>query len=89
MLQIAVCDPNDEKLFYPTDKILLIKHNDHFFALGSFCGYDFTNLATGALLGEKLVCPTCLSAYDIKNGIVDNGPSMRNLTSFNIAVRDE
>ena len=40
-------------------------------------------------MGDKIVCPTCLSAYDVTNGIVDNGPSMRNITSFNVTVRDE
>ena len=56
--------------------------------MGSYCGFDFTNLATGALLGEKLICPTCCSSYDIKNGLVDIGPSMRNLSNFSISVRD-
>jgi len=67
----------------------LLKHKDRLYALGSYCGYDFTNLSTGALLGEKLVCPTCLSAYDVKSGLVDNGPSMRNLSNFSVNVRDE
>ena len=64
-------------------------HKSRLYALGSYCGFDFTNLATGALLGEKLICPTCCSSYDIKNGLVDIGPSMRNLSSFNITRRDE
>ena len=64
-------------------------HKNRLYALGSYCGFDFTNLATGALLGEKLICPTCCSSYDIKNGLVDIGPSMRNLSSFNIKVREE
>ena len=86
---MAISDAFDKTRFYPTDKIIVLKHRDRHFALGSYCGFDFTNLATGALLGEKLICPTCCSAYDIKNGLVDIGPSMRNLSSFNISVRDE
>ena len=65
-----------------------MKHKDQLYATGSYCGFDFTNLATGALLGEKLICPTCGSVYDIKSGLVDNGPSMRNLSSFSIKVRE-
>lgn len=64
-------------------------HKGRLYALGSYCGFDFTNLATGALLGEKLICPTCCSSYDIKNGLVDIGPSMRNLSNFNITTREE
>jgi len=40
-------------------------------------------------LGEKLICPSCCSNYDIKNGLVDIGPSLRNLSSFNISVRED
>jgi len=84
MVQVSISDPFDPNKFYPTDKIIVLKHKDRHHALGSYCGFCFTNLATGALLGEKLICPSCLSAYDIKNGLVDIGPSMRNLSNFSI-----
>jgi hypothetical protein len=64
-----------------------MKHNGKYFAIGSFCGFDFSNLGTGALLGEKLYCPTCASTYDIKNGHPEFGPNMRNLSTFPIKVR--
>lgn len=69
--------------------MLLIKHKGTHLALGSFCGFDFTNLATGALIGEKLICPTCGSNYDINTGYVDQGPSMRNISSFVVQTREE
>jgi len=56
--------------------------------VGAFCGFDYTPLAQGALIGEKLICPTCASAYDIKNGFVDCGPSMRNISSFVVNNRE-
>ena len=68
MVQIAISDPFNKLVFYPTDNILLMKHNGKHHVTGSYCGYCFTNLATGALLGEKLVCPNCMSAYNIING---------------------
>lgn len=86
---MAVSDPWNKEKFHPTDKLILCKNNDQHYAIGSFCGFDFTNLATGALLGEKIICPTCGSNYDIKNGFVDMGPSMRNLSSFVINTRDD
>jgi len=48
-----------------------MKHRDAHYAVGAFCGFDYTNLANGALIGEKLICPTCGSTYNIKNGFVD------------------
>ena len=85
---MAISDPFDKTKFYPTDKIIVLNHKGRIYAVGSYCGFDFTNLATGALLGEKLICPTCCSSYDVKNGLVDIGPSMRNLSSFNVSTRD-
>lgn len=81
---MAVCDPFNESVFHPTDKIIVAKHQDTYYALGAFCGFDYTPLAKGALIGEKLICPTCSSTYDIKNGHIDTGPTMRNISSFNI-----
>lgn len=86
---MSVSDPFDENIYHPTDKVILCKLNDKYYAVGSFCGYDFTNLGTGAFLGEKLICPTCGSNYNVVNGFVEQGPAMRNLASFLIQVRDE
>jgi len=66
-----VCDPFDETKFHPTDKVIVLKHNNQYYATGTFCGFDFTNLATGAFLGEKLICPTCGSVYNVTSGYVD------------------
>lgn len=88
MLQVAISDPFNKDIFHPTDKVIVLKHKGQHYALGSYCGFDFTNLARGALLGEKLICPTCCSSYDIKSGIVDIGPTMRNIASFNTSFRE-
>lgn len=87
-IEVSVCDAFNENKFHPTDKIILAKHDDKYHALGSFCGYDFTSLSQGALLGEKLLCATCGSCYDITSGFVDTGPNFRNLSSFPVKVRD-
>ena len=67
----------------------MVKHQDQYYAMGSFCGFDFSNLGQGALLGEKLCCPTCDSSYDIRNGLIENGPNLRNLSTFSVKVRKD
>lgn len=89
MIQVSVCDPFDENMYHPTDKVIIYKLNDKYYATGSFCGFDFTNLGTGVFLGNKVICPTCGSSYNVENGFVDQGPSMRNISSFHIMQRDE
>lgn len=87
-VQLSICDAFDEEMFHPTDKLILLKHEDQYRALGSFCGYDYTSLAGGALLGEKLICPTCSSAYDVTSGLVESGPTFRDLSTFPVSSRD-
>lgn len=88
MIQVSVCDPFDDTKYHPTDKVVVGKHNDKYYAVGSFCGFDYTNLATGAFLGDKLICPTCGSTYNIASGFVDQGPSLRNISSFLVQTRE-
>lgn len=86
-VQISICDPSDRNLFLPLDKVLVYKHGEKYHATGSFCGFDFTNLDEGVYLGDKISCPTCGSIYNITNGLIEQGPSMRNLASFPIQIR--
>ena len=88
MIQVSVCDPFNEEVFFPTDKVILAKHQDHLYAFGSFCGFDFSNLGQGAMIGNKVICPTCGSNYEIETGNVESGPNMRNLSTFPVKVRD-
>ena len=88
MIQVSVCDPFNDKVFHPTDKVIIAKFNDKYHAVGSFCGFDYTNLATGAFLGDKLICPTCGSTYNISSGFVDQGPSMRSISTFMVQTRE-
>lgn len=87
MIQVSICDAFADEVYHPTDKIILIKHDGQFHALGSFCGYDYHNLGQGALLGQKLCCPGCGSNYDISNGFAESGPNLRNLSTFSVKVR--
>lgn len=82
MVQAQISDPFNDKKFHPTDKIILLKHEDHYLAMGSYCGYDYKDLSNGVLLGEKLVCSCCGSEYNIHSGMPEQGPNLRTLTQF-------
>ena len=69
--------------------MIIGKLDGRYFATGSFCGFDYSNLAKGAFLGEKIICPTCGSNYSVKTGFVEQGPSLRNISSFPVTVREE
>ena len=88
MVQVSISDAFDEDLFHETDKVLLLKHDDKYFAMGSFCGHCYSNLGQGACFGEKLACAGCGSNYDITTGHTETGPNLRNLSTFSCRVRD-
>lgn len=89
MIQVSICDPDDKNLFLPTDKAIIYNYKEKYYCTGSFCGFDFTDLSTGIYVGNKIICPTCGSNYNITNGIIEQGPSMRNISSFVTRVRKE
>jgi len=69
-------------------KLLLFRIGDIYYATGSFCSYDLIDLKEGILLGDKLVCPNCLSEYNVSDGNVESGPACKNLASFPVSLRN-
>jgi len=86
-LSISISNANNKDLYEPQNKILLFKIDGQHYITGSFCGFDYTNLANGIVLADKIICPTCASTYNIRNGFIEEGPTMRNISSYPTYVR--
>jgi nitrite reductase/ring-hydroxylating ferredoxin subunit len=69
-------------------KILLFKIGNNYHATGSFCSYCLTNLKEGILLGDKLICPNCISEYYVVEGTVESGPAVKDLANFPVLLRE-
>jgi nitrite reductase/ring-hydroxylating ferredoxin subunit len=87
MLQVSVSDVEDDSSFEYTNKIMLFNINGKYHSTGAFCGFDYSPLSKGVFLNNKIYCPTCGSGYNVENGLVDDGPTMRNLSVFPIMIR--
>lgn len=74
----------DKNKFDPLDKVIIIRQGETYYALSSFCGFDMTDLSNGVALGNKIICPTCLSEFNIEDGKANFGPTFNNLASFPI-----
>ncbi len=70
-------------------KLLVFKLGHNYHAMGSFCSYDLTDLKDSILLGDKIICPHCLSEYNITDGSVESGLANRNLAYFPVSLRNE
>lgn len=52
------------------------------YVTSSYCGYCDEDLSKGAFIGDKIICKNCGSSFCVKNGFVEDGPSLRNILSF-------
>ena len=79
-------EEEDPKRYF--NKVLVFHTQDSYYATSSFCGYDLTDLKDGVFLGNKIVCPTCMSEYNIERGNPEHGPNMKYLASFPISLKE-
>lgn len=77
---------NPHKYF---QKILIFKIKNSYYSASSFCGYDLTDLRDGIFLGNKIICPTCISEYNIETGVAEQGPNTKYLATFPVSLRNK
>jgi len=83
--EVAVCITRVEGRLYATSKnIFKFTHTIKLFSfLGALCTYDDkTPLKDGVVFGDKLYVPIYGTAYSVKSGSVEYGPSFDNLAIF-------
>ncbi|MDE1820487.1 MAG: Rieske 2Fe-2S domain-containing protein [Euryarchaeota archaeon] len=72
--------------------ILLIHHMDQVYATAAKCTHAQGDLAQGKLQGNRLTCPRHGSVFDVKSGIVLQGPygamKTRELQVYHTRVED-
>jgi nitrite reductase/ring-hydroxylating ferredoxin subunit len=61
---------NMKELLHQGKKILLLRTEEGFFALGSRCTHLGCRLAEGTLQGTTLTCPCHFSQFDVRTGAV-------------------
>lgn len=70
-------------------KVMIIKHEGNFYALGAISPYDgCTDLSKGQVFGNKLLSPKNGNAYNITNGEVEYGPGLDNIPIFHIMIQE-
>jgi nitrite reductase (NADH) small subunit len=60
-----------KKVVVTTDdgtKILVLAHNDNFFAMDNMCIHREREMHTGVILKDKLICPGHQWAFDLRTG---------------------
>lgn len=69
--------------------VLLAKIGGEVSAVSGTCTHEETDLGTGFILEDRVVCPLHLSQFDLKTGEVMNPPAEVPLQRFNVKIRDD
>lgn len=68
------------------NKVLVVKQNNEFFAVGSKCSHYGAPLVKGALGDGKVRCPWHGACFNLKTGDIEDFPGFDSIPSFKISV---
>lgn len=69
-------------------KILLVKENGTYTALGTKCTHYGAPLKNGVLIGGKIRCPWHGACFDSKTGDIEDFPGLDSLPCYQVSVQD-
>ena len=67
-------------------RIILANIGGEVYAVSGVCTHEETDLGTGFMLEERVICPLHLSQFDLRTGEVLNPPATVPLTKFNVKI---
>jgi len=68
--------------------VAIFKIDDDFFAIEDVCSHDGTEIASGELDGDEIICPRHGARFCIKTGTVKSAPAYEDIHSYPIRVFD-
>ena len=68
--------------------IAIFKIDDEFFAIEDVCSHDGTEIASGELDGDEIICPRHGARFCIKTGAVKSAPAYENIHSYPVRIVD-
>lgn len=70
-------------------KVLLVKINGEFHAIGGLCPHYGASLDGGVLSGDRVVCPWHHASYDVRSGDLKEPPSLDGLAHYEVRIEGE
>ena len=68
--------------------VAIFKIDDEFFAIEDVCSHDGTEIASGELDGDEIICPRHGARFCIKTGAVKSAPAYEDIHSYPIRILD-
>ncbi len=70
-------------------RIILANIEGEVHAVSGVCTHEETDLGTGFMIEERVICPLHLSQFDLRTGEVLNPPATVPLTKFNVKIEGD
>ncbi|TGL50834.1 pyridine nucleotide-disulfide oxidoreductase [Leptospira wolffii] len=71
------------------ESVLLIKHNNSFFAVGAICTHYTAPLADGILIGSEIRCPWHHARFDLRTGEAIGPPALNPISCYRTEIRGD
>ena len=68
--------------------VAIFKIDDEFFAIEDVCSHDGTEIASGELDGDEIICPRHGARFCIKTGAVKSAPAYEDIHSYPVRILD-
>ena len=75
--------------------VAIFKIDDEFFAIEDVCSHDGTEIASGELDGDEIICPRHGARFCVKTGAVKSAPAYEDIHSYparivegNVQIKD-
>ena len=66
--------------------VAIFKIDDEFFAIEDVCSHDGTEIASGELDGDEIICPRHGARFCIKTGAVKSAPAYEDIHSYPVRI---
>ncbi|RIZ71725.1 MAG: non-heme iron oxygenase ferredoxin subunit [Methylococcales bacterium] len=66
--------------------VAIFKINNEYFAIEDVCSHDGTEIASGMLDGDEIICPRHGARFCIKTGVVKSAPAYEDIHSYPIRI---
>ena len=68
--------------------VAVFRLTDGFYAIEDVCTHDGTEIASGELEGDEIICPRHGARFCIKTGVVKCAPAYEDVNSYAVRVLD-
>jgi 3-phenylpropionate/trans-cinnamate dioxygenase ferredoxin subunit len=69
-------------------QVALFKLDNQFYAIEDICTHDGTEIASGELQGDEIICPRHGARFCIKTGAVKAAPAYEAISCFPIRIEE-